>query len=499
MFSSIREWVSVTFATVAYEKKFVSGPDASEKDQEHYGRRARELKDRALQLHLDELEERYLCCICGASGEARESDEHIYDTFSTVHLPPVEEISASLRGHQLASETKAFHANAPSFSSFLPEGDDCSSGGEDLATLESKVSPFEVEHMMYKIRHAVLNNENRTKRRAVAIHRDKGLLMIDDDEVDTFTRLFRRPVKGYLCETCYDSAKRRLELLQQEIEGVLFKADHPFLKRTSKHELQLLYASGQLSRGVLEEILRLKKQNYSVETPPSQQGVVSHGHSPSTASAKSFSFFTSDPCGFPTLAEERKIALTDSCIGTLRSLVKCGVCESRLCRFFIRSSVLFLCQFCCARDRFYRENGICINDEALPLDIAHLLTALAKHYERVRQQDSVHKLPVGHLETAPTSLFGISESLFRSQNNLALKTSSSPEGTEGVISFPLAAHASTTTTSTFLGTSHNVSPIAAPLEPPHIQVPDTAPGSSIQLFLNSRPSLFIQVPEPFHE
>lgn len=493
MFTALREWASVTFATVAYEKNFVPNQDVSQKEQEHCGRRARELKDRALQLHLDELEEKYLCCICGTSGEARESDEHIYDTFSTVHLPSVEEIAVALRNRQPANEYLIKNRNI-AISSASQKFEDNPTDCEDLVALENKVSSMEVEHMMYKIRHAVLNNEKKTKLRAVAIHRDKGLLMIDEEEVDTFTCLFQRPVKGYLCETCYESAKTRLELLQQEIEGILFKADHPFLRKTSRHELQLLYASGQLSRGVLEEILRLKKKSTTPQIPKRHQKNICHGKSLSSASSKSFSFFTSDLGYFPKPSEEKKLSLTDVSISSLRTLVKCGVCETRPCRFFIRPSVLFLCQFCCARDRFYRENCICINDEALPLDVAHLLTAFAKHFERVHEQDSVHKLPVGHFKTAPLSLFGLSDSLFCSQNNLALKVSSSSMTKEGLLS-PSPLTGASSSTSSRLPTSLQVCVTAASLEPPQIRVTDASQGSSISLFLNSRPSLFTRFPD----
>lgn len=495
MLSKFREWASVRFATVSYEKNYIPDPNYSEKDQERRGGRARELRDRSVQLHLDELEENYLCCICTASGEARESDEHIYDTFSTINIPSTEEICTALRDRQHALGSRSWEGKAVSSLPSSLELQEKHSSGEDLESLTNKVSPFEVEYMMYKIRHAVLNSEDRIKRQAVAIHRDKGLMMIEEEEVDTFSRLFRRPVKGYLCETCYDSAKTRLELLQQQIEAILFKADHPFLRRTSQHELQLLYASGQLSKKVLEEILLLRKTNTSTDA-----GIISEDRnvcskSPSTSSGKTFSFFASELGNVLTFDVEKKASLADSSICTLRTLVQCGVCENRPCRFFIRPSVLFLCQVCCARDRFYRDNCICINDEALPLDVAHLLTTLSKHYERVHQQDSVHELPQGQLRTAPTSLFGLSESLFRSQKNLKLEKSvfhveaddlfllSSPSGT--------SAHAAIMDSST----SQRVPPVVAPLEPPRIPVTDVAPGSSIRLFLASRQSLFV----PFRE
>lgn len=491
MFSKFREWASVRFATVSYEKNYVSDPNFSEKDQERRGRRARELRDRSVQLHLDELEENYLCCICTASGEARESDEHIYDTFSTVSIPSTEEICAALRDrhHALASRSWDGKMVSPLPSSL--EIQENHSSGEELESLMNKVNSFEVEYMMYKIRHAVVNSEDRIKRQAVSIHKDKGLIMIEEEEVDTFSRLFRRPVKGYLCETCYDSAKTRLELLQQQIEAILFKADHPFLRRTSRHELQLLYASGQLSKKVLEEILLLKKTNTSTDADMISEKDNVHSKSLSTSSGKSFSFFASESGNFPAPDVEKKASLADSSISSLRTLVQCGVCENRQCRFFIRPSVLFLCQVCCARDRFYRDNCICINDEALPLDVAHLLTSLAKHYERVHQQDSVHELPQGQLRTAPTSLFGISETLFRSQKNFKLEKSLRHEEADDLFLLPSPSGTLIHTAAMNSSSSQQVSPVVAPLEPPRIPVTDVAPGSSIRLFLANRQSLFV--------
>lgn len=78
--------------------------------------------------------------------------------------------------------------------------------------------------------------------------------------------------------------------------------------------------------------------------------------------------------------------LSDAVIYALRSYVKCGVCQRRYACFFVRPSVLFICQFCCARDRFYRDHAICINDEFMSLDCVHLLTDLSHYYHNFQHQ-----------------------------------------------------------------------------------------------------------------
>lgn len=360
---SAREWISSTFATYTVRKSFVDDQN-QEQYQEERGRRARELRERAIYFHLDELEEKYLCCVCGASGEARESEEHIYDTFSTIILPPEEEIA------QAASPAEHTEGRRE----------------EDLV---AEVKPMEVQHLLYKIRHAVLNKESRTKRQAVSIHKDKGLLMIEEDEVDAFSNYFRRPVQGYLCLTCHSSAKLRMNMLTEQIESILFKATHPFLKNLSKLELSALYSSGQISQALLDDINASKKALHSSDASPILPESASHHSS---------------------------VFLPTECITTIRTYVVCGVCKNRKCSYFLRPSVLFLCQFCCARDRYYRSEALCINDEPFPAEVARLLLSLSKHYEKLHQQLTLRQLPA--VSVAKTSLFENQESVFHCQGNL---------------------------------------------------------------------------------
>lgn len=381
MLASFREWTSVTFARVNYQKSFIGDQDFSHREQDKHIRRARELKDRAIQLHLDELEENYLCCACGTSGESRESEDHIYETFFSVKLPSREIVRDAMEAGECDDELPSRRTRLDT--SFMLER-------------EETVSPLEIEHMMYKIRHAVLRNESRTKRKAVAIHRDKGLMMIEEDDINVFTNFFRRPVKGYLCETCYTSARTRLDLLRRQIELLLFKAKHPFLRRLFDADLHLLFSSGQISQYVFDAVLRAKHgEEKSDSVPSTVSPFITSQHAPSSPKKR-----------------EKKCFLTNKCITNFRTSVKCGVCENRLCSFFVRSSVLFLCQYCCARDRYYRENAICINDEKISGDDCLLLMSLSGIYERSREESG---LMHHQLSCAPTSLFEHSESLFSKQ------------------------------------------------------------------------------------
>lgn len=44
----------------------------------------------------------------------------------------------------------------------------------------SMVSRRDIQHMLYKIRHAILNKEAHVKRKAAVVHRDRGLMKIDE-------------------------------------------------------------------------------------------------------------------------------------------------------------------------------------------------------------------------------------------------------------------------------------------------------------------------------
>eukprot|EP00796_Vickermania_ingenoplastis_P005282 gene5282-3787_t len=442
MWEAIRQAISSCFASTTFKKNYVDG-DQGDRDA-GIDTRARELKDRAIQLHLDKLEEKYLCCVCGTSGEARESDEHIYDTFSTVTLPSPEVVTAAVAAADGPTQRDADQTQA-----------------DATKVTAAEVEPFEIEHLMYKIRHAVLKKEARTKRQAVAIHRDKGLQMIEEEEIETFSSFFKRPVKGYLCEACHNSAKTRLEMLTRQIETILFKANHPLLRKTTRHELQLLAASGQISQDLLVHILGVRSAAFELQDRASGQSPVS---------ATNLESGTGSPSSIQFPQFQRKSAsLPDSVIFSLRENAKCGICENRQSCFFIRQSVLFLCQFCCARDRFYRDNAICINDEPLTLEVFHLLMSLSRHYEMVHQENALRQLPQGLLKTAPTSLFGPhqEESLFRVQDKHAFAQQPPSGGGDAVQRIPVVVPNEST-----------------------IPLPEQVDGSAVSLFHESRPSMF---------
>lgn len=552
MCSQLAAWLTRPFsAVITFRKQFVDDvTDTVRRQKEKQNIREREMRQRAIQFHLDKLEENYLCCVCGRSGDPREDDDAIFNTFSLLTLPPTSAVIAALSSstasalkqpssqpHDAARtcpETDSQHRNdklrscSPSPAArprrSSRRADLCSPARHSTTAPLAPIQPSspesildvmntdtvrqaEVNGLMYKIRHAILNKEARTRRRHVFLHRDKGLIKMEETDIDVFSLLFQRQVRGYLCLHCYNSARKRLFTLTRQIQLILFKARYPLLRKAPAQELQALLASndldatthagqvddgddsstsrsrscshgsdgdGRVSRQTRhapheaysatrgEQVWRRTTQTRGHMEPderdagrsisvPRRPGRTPHrwreGERTAAANGGDTSDSTSRPHAAGGLASSdeaasharsstpprrrrrcvtgecvqahdsartHELVLEDDSIQSLRETVRCNICQRRNCCFFVHPSVLFLCQFCCARDRFYRDNAVCINDEPMPADCAHLLMSLAKHYVGLRRQQELRRVPHVHVDTAHVDLFGATteENLF---------------------------------------------------------------------------------------
>ncbi|KAF8284231.1 hypothetical protein TcBrA4_0064170 [Trypanosoma cruzi] len=84
--------------------------------------------------------------------------------------------------------------------------------------------------MVAKVQHCILNQEAARRQKRRSTHRDKGLMKIEESDIEIFQQFFKRPVHGYLCSDCHNSAKRRLDALTSQIQMILFKGKTPFLR-----------------------------------------------------------------------------------------------------------------------------------------------------------------------------------------------------------------------------------------------------------------------------
>lgn len=460
----LTEWFRSHFSAVAtFQKDFVD--DMTEKVKERkaqFDRHTREARDRAVHLHLDALEEKFLCCVCRRGGEPREDEEHVYDFFSMVNLPSrrilesavEEELAdeevqderirqlqrnmAAKRRHEATTSSGYLSRQATNLD-YADESDLSSSSSESpkngrleqqtatanfdasppqgthapernngasrlldsdtaLAVMNpDMVGPLEVRNTMYKIRHAVLHREARTRRKATAVHRDKGLMMIEESEIDMFSHFFQRPVHGYLCLDCYGCARRRLDTLTEQIRTILFRADHPLLRKVPVKELEGLISGKRMQPSLISAILAVQMQWAEMTDEQRQE----HGGMRQKFASAQGSGMTSND--FRDRSE--MTSLSERSILSLRERVRCGACQRRRCCFFERKSVVFLCQFCTARDRFYRDHAVCINDEPMPVSLAQLLNDLAVYYESLHQQQELRQVPQSVIEKAETDLF----------------------------------------------------------------------------------------------
>ncbi|CBZ38112.1 hypothetical protein, conserved [Leishmania donovani] len=534
-------------SVVTFQKQFVDDVSETVKEQKaQFDRHTREAKERAVQLHLDKLEEKYLCCVCGRGGEIREDDEFVYDTYSMIDLPPRAALEAAVREeladaqlsdghikqhqhmlafrqrhlqhpsttpaatyesdgslycssdvsvapsdwrsertrkkHRRRRDSSSQHKRAKSSSqrhvmprsrcqredleaqhhdhdnrdkraavdasepsirislsldepppsrSTAARGDALELHTADLAVMDpDMVGPLEVRHTLYKIRHAVLHKEARVRRKAVVVHKDKGLMMIEESEIEMFSHFFQRPVHGYLCTACYTSAQRRLDTLTQQIRAILFKAEHPVLRRLPAKELEVLIAGNQVPVTLIQSVLAVQRrwakltEEQRMEVSRAEAGAGPPQGSTAAFDAEERTSWT--PQGRDPTA--RMATLPERSILTLREEARCGACQRRAACFFEPKSVVFLCQFCTARDRFYREHAVCINDEEMPLMLTHLLQNLALYYQGVHQQAELRQAPLSAIPEAQTDLFPLTdimrekEGLFACQAPAAAKS-----------------------------------------------------------------------------
>lgn len=523
----IAEWFRQRLSSaVTFQKQFVDDVTEKVKEQKaQFDRHTREANDRAIQLHLDGLEEKYLCCVCGRGGEAREDDEFVYDTYSMVELPSRTTLEAAVREEladaEMSDERIKQHqrelavrqrgssqASMPAAAAATRYSDDDGDTDDDNASFASgssatsrqsapnkkrprhpkkkkeslvqqrhgsrsgrrpressrgeapsrrhggtadvsagadsslsvspnvsahhgrpqtgpgenrpgelavmdpdMVGPLEVRNTLYKIRHAVLHKESRTRRKAVAVHKDKGLMKIEESEIDMFSHFFQRPVHGYLCSACYTCARRRLDTLTQQIRGILYKAQNPILRRVPSKEVEALSSSNQVPLTLVHSIIRVQRRwaRLSEKERLLLRGAEATGAAAQTPTA---ALISEEQTSWNTQINGETVvmgSLPEKCVLLLREEAKCGACQRRQACFFEQKSVVFLCQFCTARDRFYRENAVCINDEAMPLNLVHMLQDFASYYQALHQQMELRGAPQSAIVQAQTDLFPLTE------------------------------------------------------------------------------------------
>ncbi|ORC92344.1 uncharacterized protein TM35_000045580 [Trypanosoma theileri] len=365
---SIVDCVSSPFsAVIKFQKQFVDDVIVNvKKRSEELDRYNHEWRNRKVRLYLDHLEEEYLCCVCGKPGVDRDSDDTVTDEFSIIHMPSKERIEQAIISSGQSSESGQ-HTGLGNSQALNPEV-------YALLGVLSTSTERDTRKMVAKVQHAILNQEAADKQRGKkSSHRDKGLMKIEEADIDMFEEFFKRPVHGYLCLECHISAKKRLDALTSQIQGILFRGKTPFLRNSSTNG-SYIGNTGVGGGGVgVCAIATIKSQG---------QERTSSKVSPAAKHSRLVS----------NVKEHDLVTLPDAAILYLRANVRCAVCKRRQACFFIRQSVAFLCQFCCARDRFYRDNAVCINDELMSRETAHLLRTLAYHYERTKGEDKVNPL-----------------------------------------------------------------------------------------------------------
>lgn len=459
---TIADWIFNPFsAVITFQKNFVDDiTDSVKRQKESFGRHNRELQERAVQLHLDKLEAQYLCAVCGKPGDSREEASSSGSPLSMVSMPARTKLERGLlqnrRLHRLSNTElqDCVHltssAHFPSREGAVP----CEASihdGEDTAELSAivrqeqsvdfyneveqrqrvreeqilqeerqviedsvldptLVPPVAVSDMMNKIRSIVLHKEAKSNHRRWNARRDKGLTMIEEADIELFSRFFQRPLHGYLCNECHACARKRLDELTQQIQTLLFKASHPLLRKVSEKQLHLFTSAGQLSSTVVAKTLDIERRWQAARMLDRNGASHKYGNGGYASGVEKRD----------TTSSSNTSTLTDATIFSLREIVKCGVCQQRSCCFFVRVNVLFICQFCCARDHFYRDNAVCINDELMPLATVHLLTDLCEFHEQLHQQQRLRQIPETELQNARTDLFGLQESLFVRQGSTFL-------------------------------------------------------------------------------
>lgn len=337
-------------AVIKFQKQFVDDVLLNVKKQsDQLNRRNHELRNRKMRLYLDHLEEEYLCCVCGKPGEEPEVSGVVSDEFRIVHMPCKEQIESAIFGSDgndgslVALGEERPRTPAPRVHAFLG--------------IFSTVTEPSVSEMVARVQCSVRNKSaaERQKKAKKFCHRDRGLLKIEESNINMFEHFFGRPVHGYLCWDCHNSAKKRLDALTRQIKIILYKGKNPFLR--GHHDMDRVIGGQDLSTSA------------SLLVPTQSELCLCKRRG---------SKFT---------------LLSNSTITDLRNNVRCAVCKRRQAAFFIRQGVIFLCQFCCARDRFYRDNATCLNDEFMPRETAHLLKGLASCYKKAMDGEGRGLLP----------------------------------------------------------------------------------------------------------
>ena len=463
-------------AVFQYQKKFTDDIlDQVKSKREAYNRRARDVRNRQVELHLDELEEKYLCCVCLKKGQDREdeielvlgkyrishheakklvdpasslngegklsssvrepgnqdplaaginqkdeqyataanganlsapaaSGDHSRSGTPTPHHQALYEPSqqqrtfaeASARAeievmHMVEREMERRRATSQEATSGLPNQHPLSANGSFTgsgktsshahsgrntpsehpvhhqnkkphhhrpsalldATTMKDVSPLAIKALIDQTRKAILEKQRVTRleelaksgklKKKQAYHRDKGLHRIHETDIDHFSIFFKKPVRGYLCDDCHSAAKNKLDRLTREISAIINRAKEPPLRRTE----------GTSGRGVVSGERRQQHHDNDEKV---------------TAGPK-----------------EGHQVLSAVDITQLRLLLRCGVCQRRQASYFLRKNILFLCEFCTAKDKYYRDHALLICDDPYPDEVASLLRSIRISAEKSEQ------------------------------------------------------------------------------------------------------------------
>jgi hypothetical protein len=258
--------------------------------------------------------------------------------------------------------------------------------------LRLKISPLEIRDMIRATRKKVLDEQRVARieelarsgklKKTEAYHRDRGLVRIHESDAENFSIFFKRPVRGYLCEDCFRAARNKLDRLTLEVQRIISRAKEPPVRRAA-----LARAGGPVSGSAL----------------------------------------LSSPKKEPTAGTA---TLSGADVLQLRLLMRCGVCQRRQASYFFRRTVLFLCEFCTAADKMYRDNALLLCDEPMPSEHVTLLHSLRLTAEATRratsQQFSQLRPAERHAVMRPT--------LFDATNNVDLFRVQTSELWEGAAS-----------------------------------------------------------------
>lgn len=407
-------------AVFRFQKEFANDViENVKKQRDSFSKHHREMALRRQELHLDELEEKYKCCVCGTRGLSRDFEPPVVlvnalaDTVTAAadvvaHEAEKKKKKRNVRVTILDKEDggtpQAHHSSTVSprpdeaamVEEELTHHDDSDPPDPPLASLESTeetcpqemppITAKEVQMMIKRARREVINAQKLKRleekhRKEGSYHKDKGLTRIHETDVAAFSAFFQKPVRGFLCTECHNSARKRLDVLTEEIQFVITKSRVPFTRH--------------------------------------HKGSLPHRPEGAIKATEDFASRTHVP-GRPEGDGDVLQMLHDEDILALRQLQACGVCRNRAATYVCRKNVLFLCAYCCAIDRFYRRTAVCINDEPMSAECCTLLQVIAKTLRgendhqtvqnRALVEANVRKFEVKH------HLFGRKHDLFVAQD-----------------------------------------------------------------------------------